>query len=71
MWAACWLGAMMLDVAIIVFMVAAMLLALLLLVLGVLLTLDLLGFIDLSALRKRRRFRSQLRHLEELGGKRV
>lgn len=62
---------MMLDVAIIVFMVAAMLLALLLLVLGVLLTLDLLGFIDLSALRKRRRFRSQLRHLEELGGKRV
>lgn len=71
MWAACWLGAMMLDVAIIVFMIASMLLALLLLVLGVLLTLDLLGFIDLSALRKRRRFRSQLRHLEELGGKRV
>lgn len=71
MWAACWLGAMMLDIAVTVFMVAAMLLALLLLVLGVLLTLDLLGFIDLSALRKRRRFRSQLRHLEELGGKRV
>ena len=46
-------------------------LAVLLLVLGVLLLLDLLGFIDLSALRKRRRFRSQLRHLEELGGKRV
>lgn len=62
---------MMLDIAITVFMIAAMLLALLLLVLGVLLTLDLLGFIDLSALRKRRRFRSQLRHLEELGGKRV
>lgn len=62
---------MMLDIAVTVFMVAAMLLALLLLVLGVLLTLDLLGFIDLSALRKRRRFRSQLRHLEELGGKRV
>lgn len=62
---------MMLDVAITVFMIASMLLALLLLVLGVLLTLDLLGFIDLSALRKRRRFRSQLRHLEELGGKRV
>lgn len=61
----------MLDIAVTVFMVAAMLLALLLLVLGVLLTLDLLGFIDLSALRKRRRFRSQLRHLEELGGKRV
>lgn len=62
---------MMLDIAITVFMIASMLLALLLLVLGVLLTLDLLGFIDLSALRKRRRFRSQLRHLEELGGKRV
>lgn len=61
----------MLDIAVTVFMVAAMLLALLLLVLGVLLTFDLLGFIDLSALRKRRRFRSQLRHLEELGGKRV
>lgn len=61
----------MLDIAITVFMIASMLLALLLLVLGVLLTLDLLGFIDLSALRKRRRFRSQLRHLEELGGKRV
>ena len=63
--------AMMLDIAITVFMIASMLLALLLLVLGVLLLLDLLGFIDLSALRKRRRFRSQLRHLEELGGKRV
>lgn len=61
----------MLDIAITVFMIASMLLALLLLVLGVLLTLDLLGFIDLSALRKRRRFRSQLRHMEELGGKRV
>lgn len=60
----------MLDIAITVFMIASMLLALLLLVLGVLLTLDLLGFIDLSALRKRRRFRSQLRHLEELGGNR-
>lgn len=63
--------AMMLDIAVTVFMIASMLLALLLLVLGVLLLLDLLGFIDLSALLKRRRFRSQLRHLEELGGKRV
>lgn len=62
---------MMLDAAITVFMIASMLLALLLLVLGVLLTLDLLGFIDLSALRNRRRFRSQLRHLDELGGDHV
>ena len=58
----------MLDVAITVFMVVAMLLAVLLLVLGVLLTLDLLGFIDMDAMRKSRRFSRQLRHLEELGG---
>ena len=58
----------MFDIAITVFMIVAMLLALLLLVLGVLLLLDLLGFIDLSALRYRRCFRRQLRHLEALGG---
>ena len=53
------------------FVLLAAFLLLLLLATGILMVLDMLGFIDLSALRKRRRFRSQLRHLEELGGKRV
>ena len=62
---------LVIGVFVALFVLLAAFLLLLLLATGILMVLDMLGFIDLSALRKRRRFRSQLRHLEELGGKRV
>lgn len=53
------------------FVLLAAFLLLLLLATGILMVLDMLGFIDMDAMRKRRRFRRQLRHLDELGGDHV
>ena len=50
------------------FLLLAACMLLLLLATGILMVLDMLGFIDMDAMRKRRRFRRQLRHMEELGG---
>lgn len=50
------------------FVLLAACLLLLLLATGILMVLDMLGFIDMDAMRKRRRFSRQLRHLEELRG---
>ena len=56
------------GVFIVLFVLSAFLLLLLLLATGTLMLFNMLGFIDMDAMRKRRRFSRQLRHLDELRG---